>query len=259
MRAMRLTCLTIAAAIAPLVTMGHARADQTTVDPSVSEHQVEFRPLLDMPADQGFVTQLLLMRGHLNACMELQEVGVPDEAAAHCSHPIDELYGDLSLQLDERGLPGFAAQLNSVVDALRSNRTEAEFLAAADAAAAAIDGAIAALEPGARSAPDFTLGVVTGLLRATESDYEASLADGRVANLIEYQDSRAFLEEARRLVDDARQPLESRDAEAFSGLQQELDRLTELLPLEPPTDGAVGSAQVAAIIDRVDALQTSFR
>lgn len=228
-------------------------------DPSISEHQIEFRPLLDMPADQGFVTQLLLMRGHLNACMELHEAGVPGQAAAHCSHPIDELYGDLGLQLDERGLPGFAGQLNAVVEALRSNRPEAEFLAAADGAAAAIDGSIAAIDPAVRSAPGFTIAIVTGLLRTAQSDYQASLVDGRIANIVEYQDSRAFLEQARRLVDDARELLAARDAAAFSSLQEELDGLSRLLPMQPPPDTKTGADRVAAIVDRVDAMQTSFR
>lgn len=265
MRTVTVLCLAAATMAGFQAAPNGAWADQAAAevtglaDPSISEHQLEFRPLLDMPADEGFVTQLLLMRSHLNACMELHEIGAPDQAAAHCSHPLDELYGDLSLQLDERGLPGFAAQLNAVVESLRSNRPETEFLASADGAAAAIDSAIAAIDPTVRSAPGFAIGVVTGLLRAAASDYEASLVDGRVANLVEYQDSRAFLEQARRLVEDAREPLEARDAAAFAGLEQELDGLTRLLPLEPSTDAASGTEQVAAIIDRVDALQTSFR
>jgi hypothetical protein len=83
-------------------------------DPSLPQHQLEFRPLIDMPRDEGFVTELLLMRAHLLVGMALYQAGVQDQAVAHCSHPIEELYDDLALQLDDRGLPPFGGDLRAL-------------------------------------------------------------------------------------------------------------------------------------------------
>lgn len=236
---------------------GAAGFDQ--IDPSISEHQPELSPLMDMPPDQGFVTQLLLMQGHLDACRTLFDAGIRNQAFAHCVHPLDELYDDLALQLDDRGLPGFGAELRAVVEVLRANDSPAEFAAAAGRATAAIDAALVGVDESARNAPDFVVAVVTGLLRAAERDYQASLADGQVANVIEYQDSRAFLGRARRLVEAGRASLEAKDATAFAELQKQIDDLGRLLPLQPPTAAAIGPDQVVAIVDRVSALQTHFR
>jgi hypothetical protein len=228
-----------------------------TADPAVSQHQPDFRPLIDMPPDEGFVTQLLLMRAHLWAGLALYDAGVNDQAVAHCSHPLEELYDDLAPQLDDRGLAPFGDELHQVVDALRRNKPQTEVVAAFGKAAKTIDKKIASVDGTVRNAPRFVAAVATGLLQVAASEYGASLTDGKVANIIDYQGSRAFLEQARLLVAGA---LAARNGDAFAEIQKQLDDLDRMVPPQPPADAAVVKLeQVAAAVDRVSSLQSSFR
>ena len=62
-----------------------------------------------------------------------------------------------------------------------------------------IDGAIASIPEAQRKSPEFILGVINGLLDTANSEYGASIADGKFKAAIEYQDSRGFITYADQL------------------------------------------------------------
>ena len=62
-----------------------------------------------------------------------------------------------------------------------------------------IDNAIASLPETQRKSPDFILAVINGLLDTANSEYQASIADGKFKAAIEYQDSRGFVAYAEML------------------------------------------------------------
>ena len=231
----------------------------TAVDPSLPEHQMEFRPLIDMPRDEGFVTELLLMRAHLTVGMALYGSGVQDQAIAHCSHPLEELYDDLALQLDDRGLPPFGSDLRALTDRLHAQASPAEVNAAADKAKAAINAAIEAVDLGRRDAPDFVVTVATGLIKAAQQDYQSSLTGGRVTSPVEYEDSWAFFQEARALLAGSKAQLAAKNGVALDDLSTQIGKLAALWPtMLPPPQIFADASYIGPILGHIESLRQRF-
>lgn len=236
-----------------------AAADTDPADSLMLSHQPEFRPLIDMPRDQGFIAQLLLMRAHLRVGLALYEAGDMHAGAAHCSHPIAELYDDLALQLDDRGLPPFDIELRTLADDFRADPSHETILAAANKANASIDRSIAAVDVGQRQSPGFVIAVAAALLEAAQQDYRNSLGDGNISSVIEYQDSWAFFEQARSFVAAARPVLAARNAAALADLDAQFDSLAAVWPsMQPPMQGIAAPATIERILVRIAQLQRSF-
>jgi len=245
-----------------------ARADQSqgataaiggTADPSVPLHQPELRSLLDMPADESFVTQLLLMRGHLRAARALCEAGNQALGAEHGSHPLNELYDDLALQLEVRGLPPFQAELQALDDGIRQGGPASGIAGLFDRANSAIDAMIGSVDGSKRASAGFAARVAAGLLRTAQQEYEVSLADGRIENIVEYQDSWAFYHEARAVVAAAETALAARDAAALADMSAQFQVLAPLWSsFDPAEQPVVDLALAARAADRVDELRQRF-
>jgi hypothetical protein len=236
-----------------------ASADTDATDALMLSHQPEFRPLIDMPRDQGFVAQLLLMRAHLRVGLALYEAGDMHAGAAHCSHPLAELYDDLALQLDDRGLPPFDGDLRALVEDFRAGASHETIRAATDKANASIDASIAAVDGGQRQSPGFVIAVAAALLQAAQQDYRNSLGDREISSVIEYQDSWAFFEEARFFVTAARPVLAARNAAALADLDAQLDSLAAVWPsMQPPKQAIAAPGTIERILARIAQLQGSF-
>lgn len=236
-----------------------AASGNDTTDSLAFSHQPEFRPLMDLPSDQGFVVQLLLMRAHLRVGLALFEAGDLDSGMMHCAHPLAELYDDLAMQLDDRGLPAFDAELRAVIDGLVPGGSPETIRAAVVRANAALDASINAIDAAERQRPDFIFAVAVGLLKAAAQDYLNSLVDGRFENVIEYHDSWAFFYEARALVADARPTLASRNAAALADLEADLDRLVAVWPsMQPPKHSTADIDSIERTLDHVSALHGKF-
>src|SRR5215475_6414673 len=236
-----------------------AASDDAAGDSAMPQHQVEFRPLLDMPRDEGFVTELLLMRAHLGVGMALYGLNVQDQAAAHCSHPLEELYDDLALQLDDRGLPPFGGDLRALTDRLHAHASSADVTAAADKAMADINGAIDTIDLARRRTPGFVVAIAAGLLKAAQEDYESSLTGGKVTSPVEYEDSWAFFGEARDLLGKAGAYLAAKDSAALADLNDQIEDLARLWPsMQPPQQVFADASYIGPILGRIESLRQRF-
>src|SRR6476469_6605158 len=153
--------------------------------------------------DVDFMTKMGLMKGHLLVAKELLDQGKPDQAEPHIGHPVEEIYADVEDQLNERKLPEFKTTLIKLQDLVKAgakdpDQVNAEF----DRSMQAVDGAIAALPEAQRKDPKFVLQVINGLLDTANSEYGAAVANGKIAAIIEYQDSRGFVMYAESLYKD---------------------------------------------------------
>lgn len=139
--------------------------------------------------DVEFLHRLGQVRGHLAALVALHGQGAHEMAATHAKHPESELYADLVPAFRARGLPGFADELDALVDATTGGGD-------ISAAYGAVKAAIAANEP--------DVGVKTRLLALAAIAQTAAdefaigvAADGAIVNAHEYQDAYGFLTAAR--------------------------------------------------------------
>ncbi|MFM7677176.1 MAG: hypothetical protein ACKO5F_16710 [Synechococcus sp.] len=156
-----------------------------------------------MAGDAGsavsYAAGLGLMQGHLLVARELLAQGRAAEAEPHLAHPADELYPDLEPELLRRGAPPFRDKLTVLPDLIRTAPAAPATGQAVEEASRSIDQALAVLPERERKDPAFVVPVIRQLLDAAASEYDASITDGRIAETVEYQDSRGFVLYAEQL------------------------------------------------------------
>ncbi|KAB8334096.1 helix-hairpin-helix domain-containing protein [Scytonema tolypothrichoides VB-61278] len=143
--------------------------------------------------DVDYMTKLALMKGHLLVAKELLDQNQPKQAEPHIGHPVEEIYVDVEEQLNERKVKEFKTSLVSLQDFVKSNPKSPKIKTDFTSSMQAVDGAVNALPADQRSQPRFALQVINGLLDASNSEYGAAIADGKISAAIEYQDSRGFV------------------------------------------------------------------
>lgn len=150
--------------------------------------------------DLDYMVKLGLMKGHMYVAKELLALGKPDQAEPHIGHPVEEIYADVEAQLNERGVKEFKKSLMALQELVKAGakdkaKVDAEF----NTSMKAIDGAIAMLPEAQRKSPKFVIQVINGLLDTANSEYGAAVADGKIKEVIEYQDSRGFVQYSSEL------------------------------------------------------------
>jgi hypothetical protein len=208
--------------------------------------------------DIDYMTKLGLMKGHMIVAGQLLDLGLPDQAEPHLGHPVEEIYVDIADQLSERNVPEFSETLTRVQDLVKSKPDDPQVKSAYDAAMTAIDQAIEALPAAQRQSPSFTLAVMNQMLETAVAEYTASIADGKITEEIEYQDSRGFVEYAK---DTLLKNIEANLASEKSGveLQAKLDDLFTAWPEPvPPETPVMSAAEVASKVKDIEMMSASF-
>jgi hypothetical protein len=161
---------------------------------------VEDVVLTGVAKDTDYMVKLGLMKGHLFVAKELLDMNKPKDAEPHIGHPVEEIYADVADQLAERKVKDFKTSLITLEDLVKAGaKDSAKVSTNFKDSMSAIDAAIAALPETQRKSPAFVLQVINGLLDTANSEYGASITDGKIKAAIEYQDSRGFIAYANML------------------------------------------------------------
>ncbi len=147
----------------------------------------------DENSDVEYMTSLALMKGHLIVAEELLEAGDPKAAEPHIGHPVEEIYGDIEGELSARNVPEFKSTLNQFNDLVKTAPKSDQIKTQYQDSMEAIDQAIAAIPETKRQSPEFVLPVINRLLETANAEYKAAVANGKIVELLEYQDSRGFV------------------------------------------------------------------
>ena len=140
-------------------------------------------------SDAAYLTQLALIRGHLNVGVELYRVGERKAAATHMKHPDDELYAALKPVLAKRGAPGFEKELHALAERVEKNAEPAQV----DTAYSALLAPVAKAEGAVRKPSAQQIGeVIHNLVRTAADEYRQAVAEGKIAQPHEYQDALGF-------------------------------------------------------------------
>ncbi len=166
----------------------------------------------------AYLTQLGLIRGHLNVGTELYRIGDQKAAVTHMKHPEDELYATLKPALMQHGEPGFDKELNALAEKVQKNAGKEEVEAAYKKLLAAIEKAERSV---AKPSPHQIGEVIHNLIRAAASEYSEPVADGRVVEEHEYQDALGFV----RVAEDWVKVLEATggDPSVVGEIQKQID------------------------------------
>ncbi len=204
--------------------------------------------------DVDYMTKLGLMKGHLLVAQELLDLQKPDQAEPHIGHPVEEIYADVEDQLNDRSIKEFKTTLIALQDTVKAgakdaNKVSTEFKTSVQA----VDGAIAALPDTQRTSPDFVLQVINGLLDTANSEYTAAIADGKIVQAIEYQDSRGFVIYASELYRAIAPQMSKDKAEANSTIQTTMVELAKAWPSAlPPTSLVKTPIEVTQLIKTIE-------
>lgn len=203
--------------------------------------------------DVDYMTKLGLMKGHLLVAKELLDQQKPQQAEPHIGHPVEEIYVDVEEQLTERNVKEFKTTLIGLQDLVKSKPKDASVKSNFEASTQSVDTAIAALSDQQRSEPEFVLQVINELLDASNSEYGAAIANGKVAAPIEYQDSRGFVNYANTLYEGISSQMAKEYPEAHKAIEASMSELTKAWPSAiPPATALKTPEQVDQLIKTIE-------
>ncbi|WP_414548120.1 helix-hairpin-helix domain-containing protein [Anabaena sp. CCY 0017] len=202
--------------------------------------------------DVDYMTKLSLMKGHLLVAQELLEKDQPKQAEPHIGHPVEEIYVDVEEQLNERQVKEFKTTLVSLENFVKSNPKDAKVNINLAASMQAVDGAIAALPAEQRSKPGFVLQVINELLDAANAEYTAAIADSKISEPIEYQDSRGFVVYANELYQGISSQVATENPEADAAIKASFTELKAAWPsVIPPATAAKTPEDVTKLVTTI--------
>ena len=210
-------------------------------------------PLKGEAKDVDYMIQLGLMKGHLMVAQELLAQGKPDQAEHHIGHPVEEIYSEVESQLQERNVKDFKSVLTEAHDLIRSNPNDPNVKTNLQASMKAVDEAIQALPAGQRQSPNFVLQVINGLLDTADSEYTAAVANGKIVEVIEYQDSRGFVVYANQLYQTIADPMAQEQPEAHKAIETNMTEVMKAWPsATAPTAPVMTPEQVSQQVQTIE-------
>lgn len=151
-------------------------------------------------ADTDFLFRLGMLEGHLMIGRELLDAKRPELAMPHFGHPVRELYDDISGYLSKRSFAAFDTDL-AVLEAAVATKPDAP------ATMQKFNAVIDILHRARLLAPESIRASVPAMMKicadtmdAASGEYNGALERGRIASIVEYHDSRGFLEYVGRQI-----------------------------------------------------------
>ena len=180
--------------------------------------------------DLDYIVALGLMKGHLIVAKELLDLKKPEQAEPHIGHPVEELYGDIEDQLEQRKVPEFKITLNQLHDLIKTAPNSEQILTKYEGSMKAIDKAMTGVPENKLNSPKFVLKVINGMLDVANEEYTASIANDKIVEAIEYQDSRGFAIYVKTLYDGISQEMSKQDAKSHQTIESTLAELEKAWP-----------------------------
>ena len=208
-------------------------------------------------ADANYLLALGLMRGHLLVGHALFGLGERSAAQTHAKHPSDELYATVAEEFAERGVAGFAEELE-----VHANALEAGEDASVAAAYADVVEAIGRTESAVTLTSSLAGRVIVDLLGEAAREYDIGVVDGELANAHEYQDAYGFTQVALALArtQHAALPAGDDDRAVFASIAQRIMALGDLWPvLMPPPRLSHSGSRLAAAAQEVERATLKFK
>jgi len=144
--------------------------------------------------DTDFLFRLGMLEGHLIVGHELLQAHQPALALPHFGHPVRELYDDMTDYLAEKKFPPFDKQLAVLEAAVASAPDSADTEAKYQAEIVTLHKARDLAPPELRASVPEMIQICSDVMDAASGEYGNSLERGRISVIVEYHDSRGYLE-----------------------------------------------------------------
>jgi DNA uptake protein ComE-like DNA-binding protein len=228
--------------------------DQPQFDKIKDMVTIEDIKLTGEARDVDYMTKLGLMKGHLLVAKELIDLKKIDQAEPHIGHPVEEIYADVEEQLNERKVKEFKTPLISLHEQVKAGGKDAAKLSTNFAASMkSVEDAITGLPATQRTLPSFALQVIAGLLDSANSEYTAAIANDKIAQAVEYQDSRGFVLYSQELYKAIEPQLTKSNAVAATSIGKSLKDVAKAWPSAiPPATPVLPTAEVTKLVKSIE-------
>ena len=199
-----------------------------------------------------FYRDVELIRGHLLIGQQLIELNLWDEAMPHFLHPTEELYNLLEKYIQLHNIRPFKRELQALAQAVKAKRKGA-YEQALKVADQRLTGALDTAKKFMTPVRNFTVRSAIEVLRVAQSEYEASIEDGKFKLPVEYQDSRGFVWQAERMFEGAAPELSRIDKESLQRIRASLAKLKSAWPAPmPPEQPVLQVSEIAGLISDIE-------
>jgi DNA uptake protein ComE-like DNA-binding protein len=228
--------------------------DQPQFDKIKDMVTIEDIKLTGEARDVDYMIKLGLMKGHLLVAKELIDLKKIDQAEPHIGHPVEEIYADVEEQLNERKVKEFKTPLISLHEQVKAGGKDTAKLSTNFAASMkSVEDAIAGLPATQRTSPSFALQVIAGLLDSANSEYTAAIANNKIAQAVEYQDSRGFVLYSQELYKAIEPQLAKSNAAAATSIGKSLADLAKAWPgAIPPAAPVLPTTEVTKLVKSIE-------
>jgi hypothetical protein len=200
-----------------------------------------------------FFRDVELVRGHLLVGQQLIDLDLWDEALPHFLHPIEELYGLMERYIKLHKMQPFGRELQALAQTVKAKRKGA-YEQALKPVHQRLDAAIEVAKKFMRPEQKFAIQSAIEVLRAAQSEYEASMEHGVFVKPVEYQDSRGFVWRAERMIEAAAvSGPRTIDPEQVARVRAAFARLKTAWPAPlPPAKPLLDASQISALISDIE-------
>ena len=160
----------------------------------VTKAQAAEPPAAKPSDDVDFLFRLGMLEGHLMVGHELVQAKQIAMALPHYGHPVKELYDDISTYLKARKFPAFDKNLISLEAAVTAAPNAPDTEAKYQAVITTVHKARALAPPQIRASLPTMIKVCADTIDAASGEYGEAIEKGTVAQVVEYHDSRGYLE-----------------------------------------------------------------
>ena len=154
-------------------------------------------------SDHEFHGYLEQMIGHLDASVENVQNNNNVLAVAHALHPIEEIVDVINsrlIQTNETLTKDFSNKLNKYVQTVKSGNLNIIIIEKRDLEQLLNDALDQSVSLEKRTNRDHILNVTAELITIASEEYTESMSQGRIINLLEYQDGQQFFNRAITLL-----------------------------------------------------------
>ena len=144
--------------------------------------------------DTDFLFQLAMMEGHLIIGHELLAAHQAAAALPHFGHPVAELYDNISDYLTVKRFPAFNSQLAALEAAVTAAPDSVDTEAKYQAVIATLNAARQLTPSLLRQSVPEMIRVCSDTIDAASGEFGEALEQGKIASIVEYHDSRGYLE-----------------------------------------------------------------
>ena len=159
----------------------------------------------------------------------------------------------------ERKKPGFKEELQALVDAVKARKPAAEIAEQQKALIGKVEATAAIIPATERQSAAFASRVAVYVLKVANEEYEAAIENGKIANAVEYQDSRGFVAAGKAYLRRNEKALKAKDAQAYDAIVKAFTDLGKAYPgIMPPVQPKITAGEFQAATSRIELQASRF-